>query len=135
MAGRRMRIVDTRKLAWQPIEKIFKGSEAGHKVRVKVIAVDNSTGRNMVLSEIPPGFRAREVSTHDIEQELFVLDGELRDEKHRWPAGTYICIPPQTKHGPFFSTSGCRLLFINSGEYSIEHQAISKRRSKRKITL
>ena len=134
MPKRRMRIVNTRKLPWQPIEKVFKGSESGHRVRVKVINVDKNTGRNMVLSDVPPGFCANEVSTHDIEQELFVLEGELRDENHRWKAGTYICIPPHTRHGPFFSPTGCRVLFINSGEYSIEHQPVYRRGAK-KINL
>jgi anti-sigma factor ChrR (cupin superfamily) len=135
MPNKKMRIVNTAKLRWQPIEKVFEGSEAGHRVRVKVIAVDDTTGRNMVLSDVPAGFRAHEVSTHDIEQELFVLEGDLSDANHKWGAGTYICIPPHTKHGPFSSRKGCRLLFINSGEYSIEHQPVSRQGRKRKINL
>lgn len=46
--------------------------------------------------------------THDLGEEIFVLDGILEDEQGSYPAGTYIKNPPGSSHAPF-SKTGCTL--------------------------
>jgi anti-sigma factor ChrR (cupin superfamily) len=48
--------------------------------------------------------------THDLGEEIFVLEGVFSDETGDYPAGTYIMNPPGSSHAPF-SESGC-LLFV-----------------------
>jgi anti-sigma factor ChrR (cupin superfamily) len=45
---------------------------------------------------------------HDFGEEIFVLDGELRDEFGHYPAGTYLMNPPGSSHAPY-SETGCSL--------------------------
>lgn len=46
--------------------------------------------------------------THELGEEILVLDGILSDEAGDYPAGTYIMNPPGSAHAPF-SESGCTL--------------------------
>lgn len=46
--------------------------------------------------------------THDLGEEIFVLDGVLSDESGSYPAGTYIKNPPGSAHAPA-SATGCTL--------------------------
>ena len=46
--------------------------------------------------------------THDLGEEIFVLDGVFSDETGNYPAGTYLMNPPGSSHAPF-SKSGCTL--------------------------
>jgi anti-sigma factor ChrR (cupin superfamily) len=46
--------------------------------------------------------------THDLGEEIFVLDGVFSDESGDYPAGTYIMNPPGSAHAPF-SATGCTL--------------------------
>jgi anti-sigma factor ChrR (cupin superfamily) len=46
--------------------------------------------------------------THDLGEEIFVLDGVFSDETGSYPAGTYIMNPPGSAHAPF-SDTGCTL--------------------------
>ncbi len=46
--------------------------------------------------------------THDLGEEIFVLDGVFSDETGDYPAGTYIMNPPGSSHEPF-SDLGCTL--------------------------
>ena len=46
--------------------------------------------------------------THDLGEEIFVLDGVFSDETGNYPTGTYLMNPPGSSHAPF-SKSGCTL--------------------------
>jgi anti-sigma factor ChrR (cupin superfamily) len=46
--------------------------------------------------------------THDLGEEILVLEGVFSDELGDYPAGTYIMNPPGSSHAPF-SESGCTL--------------------------
>lgn len=46
--------------------------------------------------------------THDLGEEIFVLEGVLTDESGSYPAGTYIKNPPGSSHAPG-SETGCTL--------------------------
>jgi anti-sigma factor ChrR (cupin superfamily) len=48
--------------------------------------------------------------THDLGEEIFVLEGVFSDETGDYPAGNYIMNPPGSSHAPF-SKTGC-LLFV-----------------------
>jgi anti-sigma factor ChrR (cupin superfamily) len=48
--------------------------------------------------------------THDLGEEIFVLEGVFSDETGDYPAGSYIMNPPGSSHAPF-SKTGC-LLFV-----------------------
>ena len=47
---------------------------------------------------------------HERGEEIFVLEGDLRDEHGAYPAGTYLRNPPGSAHAPG-STGGC-VLFV-----------------------
>ncbi len=51
--------------------------------------------------------------THELGEEIFVLDGVFSDETGDYPAGTYMMNPPGSSHAPF-SQSGCTL-FVKTG--------------------
>ena len=46
--------------------------------------------------------------THDLGEEIFVLEGVFSDETGDYPAGSYIMSPPGSAHSPF-SEAGCTL--------------------------
>jgi anti-sigma factor ChrR (cupin superfamily) len=46
--------------------------------------------------------------THDLGEEILVLEGVFSDELGDYPAGTYVMNPPGSSHAPF-SESGCTL--------------------------
>jgi anti-sigma factor ChrR (cupin superfamily) len=46
--------------------------------------------------------------THELGEEIFVLEGTLQDEHGVYPAGTYIRNPPGSSHSPS-SITGCTL--------------------------
>lgn len=48
--------------------------------------------------------------SHDLGEEILVLEGVFSDETGDYPAGSYIMNPPGSSHAPF-SDSGC-LLFV-----------------------
>jgi anti-sigma factor ChrR (cupin superfamily) len=48
--------------------------------------------------------------SHDLGEEILVLEGVFSDETGDYPAGSYIMNPPGSSHAPF-SKSGC-LLFV-----------------------
>jgi anti-sigma factor ChrR (cupin superfamily) len=47
--------------------------------------------------------------THELGEEILVLEGQFSDEQGDYPAGTYIKNPPGTSHAPF-TEMGCLLL-------------------------
>ncbi|NBS74941.1 MAG: cupin, partial [Betaproteobacteria bacterium] len=48
--------------------------------------------------------------THELGEEILVLEGVFSDEKGHYPAGSYLMNPPGSSHAPF-SESGC-VLFV-----------------------
>ena len=46
--------------------------------------------------------------SHDLGEEIFVLEGVFSDETGDYPAGSYIMNPPGSSHAPF-SETGCTL--------------------------
>lgn len=66
----------------------------------------------VVLEAWEPGAQAG-LHVHVGGEEILVLEGELRDEHGRYPAGSWLRQPTGSDHSPF-SETGCRLL-VKSG--------------------
>jgi anti-sigma factor ChrR (cupin superfamily) len=56
--------------------------------------------------------------THDLGEELFVLDGVFEDEHGQYPRGSYIRNPPNSSHSPG-SKEGCTL-FVKLRHFSAD---------------
>lgn len=66
--------------------------------------------------------------THDLGEEIFVLDGVFSDETGDYPAGSYIMNPPGSAHAPF-SAAGCTLFvkLRHLGPDQIEREVVDTR--------
>ncbi len=58
---------------------------------------------------------------HEMGEELFVLEGEFRDETGRFGPGSYIRNPPGSTHAPW-SDEGC-VLFVKLRHFDMSDQA------------
>ena len=57
--------------------------------------------------------------THELGEEILVLEGIFSDENGDYPAGTYLMNPPGSSHAPF-SEVGCTLLNLHGCDLPIE---------------
>lgn len=69
-----------------------------------------------------------ESHTHDLGEEIFVLDGVFSDETGSYSAGTYIMNPPGSSHAPF-SEIGCTLFvkLLHLGVDQVEREVVNTR--------
>lgn len=67
------------------------------KMRVSTLS---SHRHRVSLVEWQPGAHTIDHG-HSNGEEIFVLDGELRDADHRYPAGTWLRLHPGARHEPF----------------------------------
>ncbi|KAF2815333.1 uncharacterized protein BDZ99DRAFT_459234 [Mytilinidion resinicola] len=93
---------------WEPLEP---------GITQMTLNSDPSTGRVMCLQRWEPNTR-NEIQNfvHDYIEEIFIVEGDLRDLKGReggtvWRKGAYAYRKPGMDHGPFGSEGGC-LMFI-----------------------
>jgi len=63
--------------------------------------------RATTIVRYEPGVRFPQ-HTHDLGEEIFVLEGVLGDETGHYPAGFFMMNPPGSSHTPF-SETGCTL--------------------------
>jgi anti-sigma factor ChrR (cupin superfamily) len=68
--------------------------------------------------------------SHDLGEEIFVLDGVFSDETGDYPAGSYIMNPPGSAHAPF-SAAGCTLFvkLRHLGPDQIEREVVDTLRT------
>jgi hypothetical protein len=75
-------------------------------------ALGNPAHVQKILSASPGGSITRlllvyprgdtiEMDDHEIEEEVLILKGNVKNGEEFHPAGTYTCNPPHSKHGPF----------------------------------
>ena len=76
---------------------------------------DSEYAISTTLVEFKPGSYFNE-HTHDLGEELLVLEGVFSDENGNYPAGTYIRNPHNSQHKPF-SKKGC-LLFVKLRQFN-----------------
>ena len=97
-------VIDTQALDWQP------GAAPGHEV--KWLYRQDGHRESIRLVRFAPGARAPR-HRHPGAEEIFVLEGTLRDEDASYGAGTWARFPDGSEHEPT-SDEGC-LLYIRTG--------------------
>jgi anti-sigma factor ChrR (cupin superfamily) len=98
-AQRQRLVVDTRNGGWRgPAEGVQRLMFFG----------DHGAPQRAYVARFAPGARVP-FHAHPGGEELFILEGELRDEHGRYPAGTWLRQPHGSEHGPF-SETGARVL-------------------------
>jgi hypothetical protein len=88
---------------WQPVP----GAPAG--LEEKILSRDPEAGDYTRMVRFPPGFRGTEVLTHDVWEEVLILEGSFHDLTlgRTFPPGWYACRPPGMRHGPYECPDGC----------------------------
>lgn len=83
-------------------------------VTAKVVNADYAVGPALFLFTFEPGAWIP-AHRHAVATETFlILDGEFIDDGITYPPGTFFVVKPGTVHGPHSTTSGCRLLVIQT---------------------
>lgn len=87
---------------------------SGGTVGMKVASLVDADHRLMLVSWI----RGTQMRSHDHPrgEEIFVLSGELRDQRGSYPAGTWQRLYPQTSHSPYSQTE--TLILLRNGHLS-----------------
>jgi anti-sigma factor ChrR (cupin superfamily) len=101
-------VVDTLNLKWIH-------SPAGGVQRRMVERDGAEKARATSVVKYAPGAQFPQ-HTHDLGEEIFVLDGVFEDELGRYPQGSYIRNPPNSSHSPR-SQDGCTL-FVKLRHFS-----------------
>jgi anti-sigma factor ChrR (cupin superfamily) len=91
--------------------------------------VGDEVARATSIVRYQPGSRFAP-HTHDLGEEILVLDGVFSDEHGDYPAGTYLMNPPGSSHAPL-SGSGCTLFvkLRHLGAETIHREVIDTRHS------
>ena len=91
--------IDT--IEWNPIP-----GESG--VWEKVLSTDQETGSHARLFKLDPGYESDKIYVHDFWEETYTIEGSLIDVSLNkvFGKGTYSCVPPEKKHGPYRSPEG-----------------------------
>lgn len=95
------------------LKNIFINTLLGSPISEMVLNQDPSTGRRTLLQRHEPGSLDAKESLHDYIEEIFIVEGDLGDERtgEVYQKGYYAYRKPGMVHGPFFSKGGC-LMFI-----------------------
>ncbi len=87
--------------------------------------IGDEVARATSIVRYQPGTRFP-VHTHELGEEILVLDGVFSDEAGDYPAGTYLMNPPGSSHSPR-SESGC-MLFVklrHLGPDQVEREVVN----------
>jgi hypothetical protein len=89
-------------LPWHPIPGSPGLSE-------RILAGDNGSPDHSRMLRFEPGTITGETLTHEFWEEVWILEGSLRDLRldQTFTAGMYACRPPGMPHGPWDTTDGC----------------------------
>ncbi len=88
--------------------RLVKGAE-DKGIREKILSYDEETGNYTRLLSFPPGTKTEEVLEHDFCEEVYVLEGYLKDVNKglTMKEGYYGCRPVGMPHGPYEIPLGC----------------------------
>ena len=75
----------------------------------KILSKDPKTGSYTRMLHFSPGCRTTMTLTHDFWEEVYILEGSIRDTRlnQTFSKGMYACRPPGMPHGPWVSQEGC----------------------------
>ena len=92
--------VDT--MEWEPID----GEDGAW---MKILSFDEVTGSHTRLLKIDPGHETEKILAHDFWEETYTIKGYIIDLglNKMLKEGTYSCVPPGKKHGPYKCPEGC----------------------------
>jgi len=110
---RRHLVVDTNSLAWQA------GGDAG--IACKPLYRQHGYADQVTLEHWDPRVRERLVAYRD-GAELFVIEGEFRDDTGSYGAGCWLRFPAGAEHHPVVN-AGCTL-YVKRGGLSCLHSSI-----------
>ena len=88
---------------WRLVEGGYNGTME------KVLSYDPDTGNYTRLLKFPPQTKVPDLLSHDFCEEVYILEGFLKDEKKdiTMKAGYYGSRLPEMKHGPYDIPLGC----------------------------
>jgi len=88
---------------WRLVEGGYNGTME------KVLSYDPETGNYTRLLKFPPQTKVPDLLSHDFCEEVYILEGFLKDEKKdiTMKAGYYGSRLPEMKHGPYVIPLGC----------------------------
>ncbi|MDD3318454.1 hypothetical protein SDC9_138203 [bioreactor metagenome] len=88
---------------WRLVEGGYNGTME------KVLSYDPETGNYTRLLKFPPQTKVPDLLSHDFCEEVYILEGFLKDEKKdiTMKAGYYGSRLPEMKHGPYDIPLGC----------------------------
>ncbi len=93
---------DASTLPWELIEDVPGLWE-------RILAGERNSGDHTRMLRFAPGTVTRETLTHTFWEEVWILQGSIRDLRldETFTAGMYACRPPGMPHGPWESPEGC----------------------------
>ena len=105
---------------WRLVEGGYNGTME------KVLSYDPETGNYTRLLKFPPQTKVPDLLSHDFCEEVYILEGFLKDEKKNitMKAGYYGSRLPEMKHGPYDIPLGCVTMEIRYQDPSkpIDHE-------------
>lgn len=87
---------------WQPVDDVEGLYE-------RIIAGSQGSPDHSRMLRFDPGCITPETLTHEFWEEVWILEGSLRDLRldEVFSAGMYACRPPGMPHGPWDTEDGC----------------------------
>ena len=77
-----------------------------------IIAQDPESGATTSFSIWDPGTEDDRVLSHDLWEEIYIIEGDQYVGDQVYTAGMVAVRPPFMKHGPFGSKNGCRIFCV-----------------------
>lgn len=104
--------IHERALTWRPFE--IHGIPSG--IEVKLLSRDAWTGAVSMLARYPAGWGREQTGYHMSDEEVFILEGDLKIGQKTLTERCYTYIPAGLAHGPVSTNQGCVALQFFSGE-------------------
>ena len=102
--------IDTSRACWQP-----------GRGNLKVMPLHEFAGERVALLKWPAGEHSQP-HAHAGGAEIFVLSGELKDERGTYPRGTWLRSPPMSEHCPYVDQE--TVIWLKTGHLSsVGHSA------------
>lgn len=89
------------------------------QVRSKILSIDDGTGASSALIQYPPGWSFPEPHHLDVDEELFVLGGDLTIGELTYTEKCYAHLPAHFARAQASSASGAAVITFFSGEATV----------------